>query len=248
MPDNAKLAIGASALKAEHTELRLAVRLAYRDSLRESEFATQSEFYGRNHEMTVSKLDTYLSKMLSGKKLSDDELRYIEDSLPRLKGKLEPDIMSSLQSEIHARRSPERAMNNQISTVSARSETLQSPLKHGRDSDSERISASMDFIVEKNITSSIRKMRSHFESEVRKSFENAKNLRIEWIVSVASTELKKTLLKDPEQSAESKIPAFSEKMRHIFLMKFKDEAKAKELSAFIEGSLRATLRSGDQLL
>ncbi len=197
--------------------------------------------------MTVSRLNSTLTKMLSNSAVSDDDLKFVKESVLRLENNLPCAIKESLNALMQSHHRSLAAGRNPARAITPEMQALSSPANPTSDTGSEKITGIQAPLLRATLNPDQLKLRSLFESEVRRSFENARKLPLEWIVSTASTELKKTMLQYPGEPVEHLIPGFTSDMQKIFARKFgNDVQKGTELAAFVEGSLRAALRSGDQ--
>lgn len=242
-------AFGSAREEAKPALLLSAVRIAYRNALTEKTFSKAEETEGKNHEMTISMLNSKLSRLLSNPKISDDDLQFIQKSVKHFEHKLPTALRDSLNAIIHGPVQQLTSVSDSSKTTTLGVQVLQSPESRKRDTESERVSSVQPSLLKTTLHTDQLKLRSSFESKLRQSFENDKKLPLEWIVSTASTELKKTMLEHSASGGaiEARIPAFRATMMDIFKTNFPDNTqKTAELAAYVEGSLRAALRDTSQ--
>jgi hypothetical protein len=226
-----------------------AVRIAYRNALTEKDFSGAKETEGKNHEMTISTLNSKLSRLLSNPKISDDDLQFIQKSVKHFEHKLPSALRDSLQAIIQGPVQQLTSVSDSSKTTTLGAQVLQSPESRKRDTESERVSSVQPSLLKTTLHTDQLKLRSSFESRLRKSFENDKKLPLEWIVSTASTVFKRTMLEHSASGApiQDLIPDFRSTMTDLFQRKFQGDAqKSAELAAYVEGSLRAALRDTSQ--
>jgi hypothetical protein len=226
-----------------------AVRIAYRNALTEGDFSGAEELAGKNHEMTVSMLNSKLSQLLTNSRIRDEDRQFIQESVMRFEHKLPPALRDSLQAIIRDPVQQRTPVSDASKTTTLGVQVLQSPESRKRDAESERVADVQPSLLKPTLRLDQMKLRSAFESMLRQSFENDKKLPLEWIVSTASTVFKKTMLEHSASEApiEDLIPDFRSTMTDLFQRKFQGDAqKGAELAAYVEGSLRAALRDTSQ--
>lgn len=192
--------------------MRSAVRIAYRDVLTTSDRKEADELGGRNHEMTVSMLDSKLSKLLSNQSITSDDLNYIEKAVPHFEGKLPNQIKNLLDSALNTHRQKTELPKNQTMVATPGMHALQSPVSHERNADSERISGSAASLTKKTLMPEQEKLRSQFEEKLRLSLKETKAFPVETVVAIAGTVLKELILE-------------SQPTREIFSKKFEEATK-----------------------
>jgi hypothetical protein len=196
-----------------------AVRITYRDSLTEVDLKGADQLAGKNHEMTVSMLNSKLSKLLSNQSISSDDLKYIEKAVPHFEGKLPDEIKESLRSALMAHRPTTELPKNQTMVATTGMQALQSPASHGRNADSERISGSAASPIKKTLTPAQAESRSQFERKLRQSLEGTTAFPVEKVVAIAGTVLKEIMLES--QLTREK---FSQKFEEATKVKFRSHA------------------------
>ena len=189
-----------------------AVRITYRDSLTEFDWKGADQLGGKNHEMTVSMLNSKLSKLLSNQSISSDDLKYIEEAVSHFESKLPDEIKQSLRSALMAHRPITELHKNQTMVATPGMHALQSPVSHERNADSERISGSAASLTKKTLKPEQKELRSQFEGKLRQSLEGTKAFPVEKVVAIAGTVLKELMLE-------------SQPTREIFSKKFEEATK-----------------------
>ena len=190
-----------------------AVRITYRDSLTEVDLKGADQLGGKNHEMTVSMLNSKLSKLLSKQSISSDDLKYIKEAVSHFEGKLPDEIKESLRSALMPHRPTTDLPKNKTMVASPGMQALQSPVSHGGNADSERISGSAASPIKKTLTPAQAESRSHFERKLRQSLEGTTTFPVEKVVAIAGTVLKELMLE-------------SQLTREKFSQKFEEAAKS----------------------
>lgn len=238
----------ALASEAEKPGLLLsAVRVAFHDAIEKDRVAGAGKSKANGAEMQVSMLNSTLSKMLSSSAVSDDDLQFIQTSVMRFEDRLPSAIRASLNALIQGQYRSLAFGSHSSRATSPEMQALSSPANSKREAGSEQMTGIQAPPLRAALNPDQLKLRALFESECRQSFENAKKLPLEWIVSTASTELKKIMLEHPGEPVAPLIPSFTSRMQQIFERKFDhDVRKGAELAAYVEGSMRAALRSSDQ--
>ncbi len=226
-----------------------AVRIAYRNALIEQDFSGAKETEGKNHEMTISMLNSKLSRRLSNPKISDDDLQFIQKSVKRFEHKLPTALKESLQAITQVTDQQLTSISDSSKTTTLGAQGSQPPESRKGYIEPKRASNVQPSLLKTTLRTDQLKLRTDFESRLRQSFENDKKLPVEWIVSTASTVLKKTMLEHSASGGEIErlIPAFRDTMQGIFEKKFPGNTmKSSELAAYVEGSLRTAHREPSQ--
>lgn len=211
--NNVSTAFSMAGPEQKNSLLLSAVRITYRDSLTEVDLKGADQLGGKNHEMTVSMLNSKLSKLLSNQSISSDDLKYIEEAVSHFEGKLPDEIKESLRSALMAHRPTAELPKNQTMVATLGMQALQSPVSHGRNADSERISGSVASPIKKTLTPAQAESRSQFEGKLRQSLKGTTAFPIEKVVAIAGTVLKEIMLE-------------SQLTREKFSQKFEEATKA----------------------